>query len=202
LGQEQNVSTDEMKDFLHDSLRRSRDAILWKLEGLSAYDARRPMTSTGTNLLGLVKHLTYGQAWYFGRCFDRPFGEPLTDWDDGAEPNADMYAKADEPREFILSRYQRACAHADSTIGELDLDAVGFVPWWGDSGEHASLGRLLVHSATENSRHLGHADIVRELVDGRVGARADHSNLPEIEGDYWTAYCSRLEQIAREASSG
>jgi hypothetical protein len=200
LGQGQQVSNDQMKGFLHDSLRRSRDAILWKLEGLSDYDARRPLVPTGTNLLGLVKHLTYGQAWYFGRCFDRPLAEQLTEWDDGAEPNADMYARADESRTFIVERYERACAHADATIDELGLDAVGYVPWWGAGGDHASLGRLLVHSATENTRHLGHADIVRELIDGSVGARADHPNLPEVDADYWSSYRDRLERIAVAAA--
>ena len=68
---------------------------MWKLEGLSEYDSRRPMTPTGTNLLGLVKHVASVELGYFGETFGRPFDEPLP-WSVGAEANADMWATADE----------------------------------------------------------------------------------------------------------
>ena len=92
------------------------EALLWKLDGLSEYDVRRPLTPTGTNLLGLVKHVASVEAGYFGETFGRPFGEPLPWFDDGAEPNADMWATADESREDIVGLYQRAWAHSDATI--------------------------------------------------------------------------------------
>jgi hypothetical protein len=200
VGRQDVVMGDDVKESLVRYLQRGRDAMLWKLDGLSEYDIRRPMVATGTNLLGLVKHLTYGEAWYFGKCFDRPFPEPLTEWDEGAEPNGDMYAGADESRDFVVDRFLRVCAHADETIAALPLDAVGFVPWWSPpNGANASLGRLLVHVATESHRHLGHADILRELIDGATGVMPDNSNLPEVEDDYWPAYRDRLEQIAKDA---
>lgn len=59
--------------------------MVWKLDGLSEYDVRRPLTPTSTNLLGLVKHLSIVEAWYFGKTFDRPFAEDLPWWDEGAE---------------------------------------------------------------------------------------------------------------------
>ncbi|RSM43278.1 hypothetical protein DMB66_53620 [Actinoplanes sp. ATCC 53533] len=71
-------------------LQIARDALLWKLEGLSEYDARRPLVPTGTNLLGLVKHVAGVEAGYFGETFGRPFGEPMPWLDEGAEPNADI----------------------------------------------------------------------------------------------------------------
>jgi hypothetical protein len=191
--------SDDLKEHLHRYLVRGREAIVWKLEGLSEYDVRRPMVDSGTNLLGLVKHLTYGEAYYFGNCFDRLFPEPLTEWSDDAEPNADMYARVDESREFIVERFRRACAHADDTIGALSLDAVGFVPWWPAERAHATLGRLMVHVATETHRHLGHADILREQLDGAAGVMPDNSNLPDVGADFWPAYRERLEQIARDA---
>jgi hypothetical protein len=111
------MNDDELKSYFQIYLERGREAVLWKLDGLSEYDVRRPMTPTGTNLLGLVKHLTFGEGWYFGNCFDRPFPEPLDDWmDDDPEPNSDLYARPDESRAFIIERYRRACAHADATI--------------------------------------------------------------------------------------
>ena len=54
-------------------LQQARDAMLWKLDGLGEYDIRRPLTPTGTNLLGLVKHLAGVESGYFGATFGRPF---------------------------------------------------------------------------------------------------------------------------------
>ena len=118
------------KAHLHRYLRTARDALLWKLDGLGEYDVRRPVTPTGTNLLGLVKHLASVEIGYFGETFARPAGIPLPWYDEGAEPNADMWATPEESREDILDLYRRAREHADTTIEELPLDAVGHVPHW------------------------------------------------------------------------
>jgi hypothetical protein len=186
------------KDTLHRYLRAAREAVLWKLEGLSEYDVRRPLVPTGTNLLGLVKHLASVELGYFGDVFDRPSGIPLPWFADDAEPNADLYATPEETREEIVGLYHRAWEHADATIEALPLDAVGRVAWWGDRAE-ATLHQLLVHMVAETNRHAGHADIVRELIDGAAGVRADNDNLWEPpEG--WPAYRERLEQAARDAA--
>lgn len=184
------------KDDLHRKLQQVRESIVWKLDGLSEYDARRPLTPTGTNLLGLVKHLAVGQASYFGHVFDRPFPEPVPWWEDGAEPNGDMYAAAEESRDWVLGFYARACAHADATIDALGLDAVGDVPWWAPDRRRVTLHQILVHTATEGHRHLGHADILREQIDGSAGVRPGMSNLPEADPAWWSAYRGRLEDIA------
>lgn len=183
-------------------LHVAREAVLWKLEGTSEYDVRRPVVGTGTNLLGLVKHLAGVEAGYFGEVFDRPFAEPLPWMDMEAEWNADMWATVDESREEIVGLYRRVWAHADATIGALDLDAVGRVPWWPPDGNEVTLHRILVHVATETHRHAGHADIVRELIDGEVGFRAGNDNLPPAEDEWWAAYRERLEQAARDAGGG
>jgi hypothetical protein len=199
------VDTDaDMKAVLQRYLARGREAVLWKLEGLSEYDIRRPMVDSGTNLLGLVKHLTYGEAWYFGNCFDRPFDESVDDWESNDEPNHDMYARADESRDVIVDRFRRACAHADSTIEALPLDAVGHVPWWSASpwGDRPTLHWLLVHVATETHRHAGHADILRELIDGAAGVSPVNSNMPDVDAAFWPSYRDRLEQIARHSTGG
>src|SRR5262249_1300428 len=147
-------------------LTRARDALVWKLDGLSEYDARRPLVPTGTNLLGLVKHVASVTAGYFGECFGRPFPEPLPWFDDGAEPNADMWATADESREEIVGLYRRAWAHADATIEAVPLDATGEVPWWPAERREPTLHRVLIHMIAETERHAGQADIIRELIDG------------------------------------
>src|SRR5579859_7653238 len=112
----------EPKEDLHRYLQEARDAMLWKLDGLSEYDVRRPMTPTGTNLLGLVKHLSAVELGYFGECFGRPFGEPVAWMSLAAEPNADMWATADESREYIIGLYKKVSSHADRTIETLELD--------------------------------------------------------------------------------
>ena len=108
---------------LHRYLQTARDVLLWKLDGLSEYDVRRPLTPTGTNLLGLVKHVASVEFGYFGATFGRPADEPLPWYADDAEPNADMWATADETREQIVGLYRRAWAHSDATIAALALDA-------------------------------------------------------------------------------
>lgn len=183
------------KHDLHHYLRVGREAVLWKMAGLSEYDARRPLVPTGTNLLGLVKHLASVELGYFGDCFDRPHAEALPWFADDAAPNADMWATTDESREDIVALYDRAAAHSDATIGALDLDSPGRVPWWGAHGD-VTLHRILIHVATETHRHAGHADIVRELIDGVAGLRQGNENLPEEDQVWWVAYRGRVEQAA------
>ncbi|GAA5160115.1 DUF664 domain-containing protein [Ornithinimicrobium tianjinense] len=189
---------DDLKGWLLRYLQSARDALLWKLEGLSEYDLRRPLTPTGTNLLGLVKHLASVELGYLGDSFGRPSGIPLPWYDDDAEANADLWATADETSEEIIDFYRRAWAHGDATVAALDLDARGQVPWWGEHSE-VSLGQILVHLTTETHRHAGHADIVRELIDGQAGLRPGVSNLPEQSVEAWAAHRERVEGAARAA---
>ncbi|MDQ1688041.1 MAG: hypothetical protein QOK42_1016 [Frankiaceae bacterium] len=190
------------KDDLKRYLQIAREALLWKLEGVSEYDARRPLTPTGTNLLGLVKHVASVEAGYFGDTFGRPFPEPLPWFDEGAEPNADMWATPEESTEDLVGLYRRVWVHSDTTIDALPLDALGHVPWWPEERREVTLHRILIHMTTETHRHAGHAGIVRELVDGAVGLRADNDNLPEVDRAWWEAYRERLERTAREKQGG
>ncbi|HEY2673205.1 MAG TPA: DinB family protein [Rugosimonospora sp.] len=182
-------------------LTRARDALLWKMDGLSEYDIRRPLVPTGTNLLGLVKHVATVAAGYFGECFGRPFAEPMPWLDDDAERNADMWATADESREQIVGLYHRVWVHADATIDAVALDATGEVPWWPPERREPTMHRVLIHMIAETERHAGHADIVRELIDGSAGIRAEHSSLPDGDAEWWTTYRDRVEQAAKDAGS-
>ncbi|GLW11246.1 hypothetical protein Misp01_63740 [Microtetraspora sp. NBRC 13810] len=187
------------KTDLHRYLQSARDALLWKLDGLSEYDIRRPLTPTGTNLLGLVKHAASVELAYFGETFGRPSGEPEPWLAEDAEPNADMWATGDETREEIVALYRRAWAHSDATIAALELDAVGRVSWWPQDRNEVTLHRILTHVVAETQRHAGHADIVRELVDGTAGLREGNDNLPQADPSWWEDYRNRLERVAREA---
>ncbi len=192
------MSSSDPKADLHRYLQSAREALLWKLEGLSEHDVRRPMTPTGTNLLGIVKHVASVELGYFGDCFDRPSGEPLPWFEDGAEPNADMWATAEESRDDVVALYHRAWTHADATIEALPLETTGHVEWWTEE-PHPTLHRLLVHMVAETHRHAGHADIVRELIDGAAGLRAGNDNLAPGDAAWWQDYRERLERVAEEA---
>jgi hypothetical protein len=185
------------KEFLHGELRDLREAVVWKLDGLPEYDVRRPLTTTGTNLLGLVKHLALCESRYFGEVFDRPFPETLPRWDDMEARGADMWATEDETREEIIGRYHRVWEHSDATIVALAIDAPGNVPWW--RMPEVKLFNILVHMLAETSRHAGHADILREQLDGSIGtipARAKSQPDPAV----WEAQRLEIERIAKAAA--
>lgn len=189
------------KETLHRYLRMARDSLLWKLDDVSELDARRPLTPTGTNLLGLVKHLAIVEFGYFGDTFGRPHGERFP-WDGrDQEPNEDLFATADETRDHVLALYERATSHADATITALALDDTGTVPWWSDDVNPVTLHWILVHMIAETNRHAGHADILREQIDGDVGHRPGVDNLPDVNADWWPAYVHRVDEAARVASA-
>ena len=184
---------DFAQEYLHEDIRWVRQSVLENLDGLSEYDVRRPLTRTGTNLLGLVKHLTLSEAVYLGDVFGRTFPERHPRFDDPGYRNRNsLWVKEQESRADIVSGYRRACQHADATIEALPIDACGRVPWWPQP--EVQLFNVMVHVLTETNRHAGHADILREQLNG-VG---DHPTSDQIED--WEAHQARIEQAARHAS--
>lgn len=187
------------KEVLKTYLQTQRDAMLWKLDGLGERELRWPMTPTGTNLLGLVKHVASMEFEYFGVVFDRPADEPLPWLASDAEDNADMWATADQSRDWVVDFYRRSWAHADQTIDTLELDAPGRVPWWPPERQEVTLHEILVRMIAETARHAGHADIVRELTDGAAGYRPEVANLPDRNETWWAGYLDSLRKVAAEA---
>lgn len=185
------------KAHLHDHLRWVREALVWKLDGLGEYDIRRPWTATGTNLLGLVKHNAISDSRYFGEVFDRPFPEPLPRWTDAAGLEHERWASEHETRDEIVALYRRVWAHVDATIETLAIDALGYVPWW---DEEVMLFNIMVHRLSDTTRHAGHADILREQLDGAVGVDAKAAPLHGRDSSYWTAHRATIEQAAKAAS--
>jgi len=187
--------TDPAKTTLLRYLRGTREALLWKTEGLSERALRTPRTGTGTNLLGLVKHAASVEVGYFGETFGRDWPTPQelswTDrWDE--EPNADFYAEPHESAHDLRDLYRRIGAFADETIEALPLDAPGRVPWWGERGQ-VTLHQVCVHVLADLQRHAGHADILREQIDGAVGLQEGSTNIWPVD---WPAYLARLHAIA------
>ncbi|MDV8148700.1 DinB family protein [Arthrobacter sp. B10-11] len=190
------------KAVLHRYLRTRRADLLGKLDGLGEYDARRPLTPTGTNLLGLVKHVASVELGYFGVVFGRP-GPRALPWDaNDAEPDADMWATPDESRQQIIELHHFSAAHSDATIDALPLDATGIVPWWPEERRHVTLHQILVHMCVETAQHLGHADILRELIDGSAGQRPGDPNLTTRTAREWAAHRARIDAAARTAAGG
>jgi uncharacterized damage-inducible protein DinB len=144
------------------SLQRHREVVLWKLEGLDDAQLRRPMVPSGTNLLGLVKHLANVEYGWFCETFGEPT-EPLTDISD--DPEADMRAAEGETTEEIVAFYRRSWAASDASILARPLEATGT----SYAGRTVSLRWVLVHMLEETARHCGHMDLVRELIDGVTG---------------------------------
>ena len=193
------MTESDLKADLRRYLQDARDALLWKLDGLSEYDVRRPLVQTGTNLLGLVKHLTGVEMGVFGDTFGRPCPDQLPL--DESDPYSDMFAFPSESREFLTGLYRRAWAHSDATIEALPLDATGHVPWWPAERNEVTLHHVLVRVVAETARHAGHADIVRELIDGAVGLTAGRPNVPAADQADWPALRDRVERAAQEAAA-
>ena len=196
-GSKVNASTP--KSDLHRYLQDGRDALLWKLDGLSEYEIRRPVVPTGTNLLGLIKHQAGVEMGYFGDTFGRPCADQLA-WDE-ADPMSDMFAATEESRDCITGLYRRAWAHSDATIEALPLEATGHVPWWPHDRNEVTLHHVLVRVATDTNRHAGQADIIRELIDGTVGLLRGNTNLPTGDQAWWQSHRDRVERTAREAAA-
>ncbi|MDO8106936.1 DinB family protein [Isoptericola sp. b441] len=190
----------ETSTMLADRLAGQRRALLAKLDGLSEYDARRPLVPSGTSLLGLVKHVAYIQLGYLGDCFGRPPGI-AGPWDlEPDDPDADLWVPAGESRADVLDVYARSATHADATLAALPLDTVGHVPWWSEDRRHPTLLEVTVHLTVDVARHAGQADILREQLDGAIGYLPDSPNLPERDAAGWAAHHARVEAAARQAA--
>lgn len=174
-----------------------RDDLIRKLDGLAERDARLPRTSTGNNLLGIIKRCLNVEVGYFGPTFGRQFPTPeelvpLEAYDE--DPQADWYAREDETKDGLIDLYRRVGAFADRTIEQLSLDAPGQVPWWQPGRQSVILQRIIVLVIYDLARHAGHADILREQHDGAVGWQRENTNVPDHHD--WPAYVAKLTELA------
>lgn len=185
---------DFAKDYLHRQLRVTREVLVWKLDDLSEYDIRRPLTVTGTNLLGLVKHMATWEVRYLGEVFGRPFPESLPRWQDA--DGSDLWVTPEETREQVIGFYRRAWSHVDATITELPVDALGHVPWWPSPA--VKLFNMMVHVLQDTTRHAGHADILREQLDSRTGVMAEYEE--QINAAARETHRAKIERAAQVAA--
>ncbi|WP_286930399.1 MULTISPECIES: DinB family protein [Aeromicrobium] len=174
-------------------LQRGHRAVLRAVHGVDEYDARRPLTPTGTNLLGLVKHLAIVELEYVASCagFRSDLGTP---WETttGEEDNSDLWLTADESAQSVVDLYVAVGDHTARACAELPEDAPAKVPWW--SEPDTSFDYLLVHMVSETAQHAGHLEILREGLDGQ-GDAWDESRS-ERDAAWWAALNERITAAA------
>jgi hypothetical protein len=143
-------------------LRFARECLLKKLDGLTDEQVRRVLVPSGTNLLGLVQHSIVGERYWFRHHL-------LGEYDDMAEDDWDfeMDVAAEVHTEQVIADYRRAAESSDDAITSVgDPEAPMARPIGGD---RLSLRWVLAHMTSETARHAGHADILREQIDGATG---------------------------------
>ena len=139
-----------------------RATLLWKLEGLGDEQLRRAMVPSGTSLLGMVKHLAYVERWWFQQVWAGL--EPTYPWTD-EDPDADWRVEPTETTAEILALYRGECDRSRELVTAAPgLEQVAHHP-----RRELSRRWILVHMIEETARHNGHADILREQLDGTVG---------------------------------
>jgi uncharacterized damage-inducible protein DinB len=155
------VGGDE-KDVLGGFLDHYRATLLGICEGLTEEQLRRPMVPSGTSLLGLVKHLAYVEVgWFQENVANEPYDYPF----DVNDPVADFRFSDDETKEDIFDLYREACARSREVLAAASLDDMIESP---KRSRDYNVRWVVVHMIEETARHAGHADILREMIDGKT----------------------------------
>src|SRR5262249_49948879 len=136
-----------------------RATVLHKLAGLDDEQLRRPMTASGLSLLGLVKHLAATEHGWFLKIYGG-LDEP-----DLYDPDTDFTIEPDDTTDGLINAYVRTCERVREATAGKRLDDVVTTPW----GAQVNLRAILAHMIQETARHNGHADIIREAIDGTTG---------------------------------
>jgi hypothetical protein len=185
--------SDALKGDLQHYLQQARESVVRTLEGLSEYDVRRPLVPSGTNLLGIVKHLIGIELSYLSTCVGRTPPMTLPWVEDGSIwESADMWATADESRDHLLDLYRAVWQLSDASLAELGLDAPGHVSWWSAGERDTTFGHLVVRVLEDTAQHAGQCDVIREMIDGRTGSDATDIGNEE----WWTAYVAKIQAAA------
>jgi uncharacterized damage-inducible protein DinB len=149
------------RELLERWLDFERDAVLRKIEGASDRDARAAAVPSGVSLLGILKHLANTEQGWFHVVFanEAPFMI-----DDPSDPDADWRVGPDETAETLAALYRTMCARSREIVDSASLDDVATYP-----GKDMTLRWIVVHMIEETARHAGHADVIREILDGATG---------------------------------
>jgi len=154
------------------ALDRTRRAFAWKCGGLDTAGLSKPLPSSAMTLGGLLKHLALVEDFYTTRdVTGEPMGLPWRQVDFDADPDWEWHTAAGDSPESLYGLWRDAVERSreawSAALGQGGLDQPAkFIP---ESGEPRNLRRVLVDLHEEYARHLGHADLIREAVDGLVG---------------------------------
>lgn len=154
------------------SLERQRATLAWKCGGLDAAGMRATVGASTMTLGGLLKHLALVEVNYFSwRLHGREFGAPWDTVDWAADPDWPWNSAAEDTPEQLMALWQGAVARSRSLVAEAladgGLDGLAKVTW--PDGRAPSLRRIMIDLIEEYARHVGHADLIRESVDGLTG---------------------------------
>ncbi|WP_166376063.1 DinB family protein [Aeromicrobium phragmitis] len=172
-------------------LDRAHRSVLDAVDGVSEYDLRRPLTPTGTNLLGLLKHLATVEHGYLvqlpGRSSD---ADAVITWndDESMAANAEMWVERSMSSSEVIDLFTAVGAASRSTLEELPLDTPVTVPWWRADNRDTTLGLLAVHVVAETAQHAGHLEILREQLDGRTATAGDDDR----DEEWWNGYVAKI----------
>jgi len=154
------------------SLDRQRAILAWKCGGLDAAGLRATLGPSPLTLGGLLKHLALVEDEYFTRrLLGRELGAPWTTADWTADPDWEWHSAAEDSPAQLMGLWQQAVTRSRAAVAEAlaggGLD--GLASSTGAQGEPPSLRRILIDLIEEYARHVGHADLIRESVDGLTG---------------------------------
>ena len=152
------------KEVLGGFLDHYRKTMLAICEGLTEEQVRKPMVASGTSLLGMMQHLAWTERGWFTEVVaqqkvDYPFDEE--------DPDADFKVADDVTKEEIFDLYRQACDESRAILEKASLDDLAWVEY---RKLNYNVRWVVVHMIEETARHAGHADILREMIDGRIGA--------------------------------
>jgi len=150
-------------------LDEHRDILRRKCAGLTAEQLDTPLPPSDMTLGGMMKHLAYVESWWISAVLrGQPQGMPWDAVDWAADEDWDWHSARDDSPEAVRTLYEREVARADAVIAGADLEELAVLTSE-RSGERANLRWILVHLIEEYARHCGHADLIRELIDGATG---------------------------------
>jgi len=152
------------RDMLEQWLEFHRTTLLLKCEGLDDRDRKaRPIATSKLSLHGLVRHMAEVERNWFRRVLLRD-GDASMIWSDPNVDDSELVPLDGAVWEDDLAAWQRECDDSRAAAAAHDLDDVGL-----RHGQACSLRWIYLHMIEEYARHNGHADLIRELVDGEVG---------------------------------
>src|SRR5262245_361697 len=146
-----------------------RAVMIRKADGLTPEQLAARLGPSELTIGGLIKHLAYAEdIWFDRRLGGNEWGAPWADVDWNADPDWEFHSAVDDDLAELIALYEQACARSRAAVDAVgDLEAMSKFP--NRRGEHFSMRWILLHMIEETARHAGHADLIRESIDGRVG---------------------------------